>query len=268
MSKNIIFIILPIIVLFGQMGCNPSESGKDSCENDNDCLENRECNYDDDAQEGSCMEVSNEGFFVCSADNPCPAGQFCFNGLCAPGCMSDSDCAENQYCDTGESQLCLNKEVPTCSSDGDCASSQVCIQGMCSAVPDVVEECTPYQSEDGCDEYSICIDVSDVDAEEPEGECASFPPCPEDGVCPVGQYGALCNDGHFPEKQAICLTSLCEDQTHCPTNLKCVHISAMGPLGICSGGSMGEPCEETDDCDFGLECTFNFCFPGMGFPGL
>ena len=49
----------------------------------------------------------------CGSANKCPAGEFCFNGLCAEGCNSNGDCAQDQYCDTSWMR-CTNKVVATC----------------------------------------------------------------------------------------------------------------------------------------------------------
>lgn len=253
--------------------CGGGSDPKDDCRTDQDCLGGRKCNFDQLADLGQCMDATLDGFFMCGADKPCPAGQFCFNGLCAPGCMTDADCAENQYCDTTgatgvtNDQMCVNKQVPTCQAAADCAANQTCVQGLCSAVA-VQTECTPRpDGQDGCDQFSICLDMGEVDEE--VNSCVTFPPCPQDGQCPVGQVGSVCNEQDIPNKARICLTGLCKGAANCPADFNCLIPGGSG-LGMCSDGSLGMPCLQAADCQADLGCMGavggmpGFCIPGGG----
>jgi hypothetical protein len=264
-----------VLGFLGFLGAGLAACGgedKSGCRTTADCLSGRQCNFDREAQIGRCMEATTDGFFMCSRQNPCPAGQFCFNGLCAPGCMADQDCAANQYCDTlmqVSAHMCVNREVPTCSANADCASNQTCVMGLCSAQSEP-KECTQRpDGQDGCDAYSICLDVGE--GEQEENACVSFPPCPADGACPVGQIGSVCNDGDIPGKARICLTSLCKSGANCPAAFQCLMFGG-GTLGMCSDGSFGMPCLQATDCAQGLTCLGamagvpGFCMPG-GTPG-
>lgn len=178
----------------------------------------------------------------------CPDGQFCYNGLCAVGCNSDKDCAENQYCATDTDRLCHNKEVQECSSDSDCSGEQVCNKGLCAAQPEQSEECEPKANgKDGCGEYAVCIE------EEGGNSCYTLPKCSEDGTCPTGQAGAVCNDGYLRNKADICLLGLCEDASNCPEDWTCERFNEDDVLGYCSNraGETGSPCEKDSDCDSG-----------------
>lgn len=254
------------------------DGSKDKCNSPGDCSDGYLCNPEnpkDIASQGTCMKVSTrgdyKGQFMCSTQEPCPKGQWCFNGFCAPGCMTDNDCASNQYCDTRMEQsahMCVNKEVSGCTDDNQCAENQTCVMGLCSASAEK-KQCTPRpDAQDGCDTYSVCLDVSDLESEKEEFSCVTFPPCPQDGVCPVGQVGSVCNDGDIPGKAAICLTGLCKSVTNCPGNFKCILLTAT--LGMCSNGGMGMPCKASPDCMDGLACTGampgipGFCMPGGG----
>ena len=149
--------------------------------------------------------------FFCSSSNPCPSGMFCFNGLCAIGCTSNENCADDQYCD---GLYCVNTEVPTCTSDSNCYEGQICVQGVCSTPPPSTT-CDPDQvvsGNDGCDNYSLCIDGDDDGPEDPA--CYTMPPCAEDGTCPVGAYGAVCNNDYI-NKARICLIGACEAEANC-----------------------------------------------------
>lgn len=188
----------------------------------------------------------------CNGANPCPNGQFCFNGVCALGCNSDGDCASDQYCATDEDRLCHNKEVSTC-PDVPCAEGQVCVNGYCSTPPPATE-CMPFAPDDGCDKNAICLEV-----EEGMPKCYTFPYCPADGDCPVGLQGAVCNEDLIPNKDKICLVGACLDNSHCPAEYRCVKIDG-DPLGYCSSGGVGELCNGPGDCKSNV-C--NAPFPGI-----
>lgn len=221
------------------------------------------CAPPDESQHGLPGEA-----VLCSKQNPCPVGQFCINGACAIGCLSNGDCAADQYCDTEWSSACQNKSIPAC-PETPCASNQRCINSMCSTVPDEPQSCTPaLGASDGCDEASICFDLAAVDYAH-DYQCVAFPPCPEDGVCPVGVQGSACNDGYLPTKGRICLTGLCAGADNCPAGAACIKQGA-SPLGMCSDGTLGTSCLTDQDCDAasGLGCavamagTMGTCLPG------
>lgn len=187
------------------------------------------------------------GGLLCSANTPCADGQFCFNGVCAIGCNSNGDCAENQYCDTEFDRLCHNKVVQTC-PDTPCNENQTCQDGFCSATP-TNTSCEPRaDGNDGCPNDSLCLEN---DAE--ETQCYGFPACPEDGICPTGTIGAVCNAGIIPNKGHICLTSLCQTVDHCPASWSCIKEQG-GVVGSCSDGNFGSLCIEQSDCNNG-QCS-------------
>lgn len=187
---------------------------------------------------------------LCSGSNPCPSGQFCFNGLCAIGCQTNANCAADQYCQTDGDGLCHNKVVTTCPEVA-CASSQVCTMGFCSTPPQPTQ-CDPSQvvnGNDNCDSKSICIDPANTQAQDPK--CYTFPACAEDKTCPVGTYGALCNDGLIPNKGLICITGVCKENKHCPKNWNCVRGNPNDVAGYCSNGALGAPCSMPSHCTSG-----------------
>jgi len=239
LCASIFTLALPLLM----GGCNPSLGSSDGDETGNPDTGNPDTGGDGD------------GFGLCSSSNPCPAGQFCFNGLCAIGCTSDGDCASNQYCDTEWDMLCKNKVVPTCSSDDDCAASQICVNQYCSTPPPNTS-CNPENPfMDGCASDSLCLE--DFDTE--KSACYSMPPCGENNSCPAGLQGAVCNTDYLPNKDNICLIGLCETASNCPSDWFCVRFAANDPLGICSGGTFG------DLCTANSECLSNNCF--VAFPG-
>jgi hypothetical protein len=219
------------------------------------------CGGGDDDTEGVDSGSSIEER-VCSSSNPCPSGQFCWNGLCALGCNSNADCAEDQYCDTEFDRLCHNKTVTTC-PETPCAEGQICRDGLCSTPPEETG-CTPRpDGHDGCDEYSICLEEEDEST-----ACYSFPACDHEGNCPIGTRGAVCNDGIVPNKAHICLTGLCTGADNCPSSWQCVKLST-DVVGMCADGQFGSVCLSQEHCQPGLDCiqpapgTYGFCQPGF-----
>ena len=98
--KTWINLLISCLLAASLAACGGGSDSKDDCMDDQDCLDGRRCNFDTLADLGQCMDATVDGFFMCSADKPCPFGQWCFNGLCAPGCMSDADCADTSPCTT------------------------------------------------------------------------------------------------------------------------------------------------------------------------
>lgn len=230
------------------LGCN-ANLGSDGSGED------AETSGDGDSGDGDSGD--GDGFAPCTSNNPCPDGQFCFNGLCAPGCLSDEDCADNQYCGTDTDLLCHNNEVPTCSSDDQCASSQLCINGYCAAIPEQNTGCNleDYLN-DGCPSNAVCLE--DLD-NEGVGICYQMPACGADGSCPIGLEGAVCNQDYLPSKDEICLVGICDTVANCPSDWSCVRFN-QSVVGVCSSGTFGSPCETAADCLSGM-CT---TIPGFG----
>ncbi|RMH00344.1 MAG: hypothetical protein D6705_00575 [Deltaproteobacteria bacterium] len=185
----------------------------------------------------------------CSDADPCPSGQFCWNGLCALGCTSNDDCAEDQYCDTMYTHLCHNREVPECEIDEDCAAGQVCVSGFCSTPPPETA-CDPngvLVGDDGCSSQALCIEDVDTEA----AKCYTFPACRPDDTCPVGTQGAVCNVDLVPNKDRICLVGMCTGEAHCPAEWSCA-VPEGGVLGLCTPGTPGSPCTQNDHCGSGV----------------
>jgi hypothetical protein len=207
----------------------------------------------------ACESSQNVGRFsamLCSAQMPCPSGQFCFNGLCTIGCNGNQDCGPGQYCDTEFDRLCRSTTVATC-PETPCADSQKCAAGLCSTSTET--QCTPsIDGNDGCDASALCFEEQGST----EKRCHTFPACPETGECPVGLIGSVCNRGQIPNKAHICLTGMCASAANCPTGFKCLRPFGL-PLGLCSAGLLSWPCFASGDCADGLACT-----GAMGIPGI
>jgi hypothetical protein len=185
---------------------------------------------------------------ACIGGSLCPEGRRCANGVCQVECSGDGPCQSDEFCVDG---LCQPKVVPTCNFDSDCAPTQECSNKVCTAPgTGVCDPADPFQ--DGCPVHAICFD--DFDTDEEVGTCYSMTACAEDGSCPVGIMGAVCNLDYLPNKARICMTGLCVNGSHCPDSWSCVRYG-VEVLGVCSDGSFGSPCAIAGDCLSGV------CFP-------
>ncbi len=197
------------------------------------------------ADDGTAAAPGDGPALFCSAATPCPDGQFCFNGLCALGCTSDGNCADNQYCDTF-SMTCQNADVSSCDGGDTCLGEQICLAGLCSAGGG--SSCDPGAPVDGCETDAICF----ADDEDDGPRCYTMPACSSEGTCPVGLSGGVCNDGFLPEKGRICLVGGCTEDSHCPADWSCVFGPLAAGLGSCSSGLFGSICNDEDDCMSGV----------------
>jgi hypothetical protein len=208
----------------------------------------------------------------------CVDGQYCWNGLCANGCLSDGDCASNQYCledDFFPEGKCVPKEAQGCTSNGDCEGSQECKKGACVApVPPAAQPAADCKWKpdmtDGCPDSQVCFEEYDENDTMTDSECYAMPACGQDGSCPTTVEGGVCNvkDDNtkiIPSKSAICLMGLCLDKGDCPSTMECMIVQ--GDIGVCFPEGMGlDGCEDDDDCDAGMVCELmtGLCTPDMG----
>lgn len=217
---------------------------------------------------GSCSDSTDP---VDPRNISCPDGQWNFNGICVPGCLANNDCARDQYCSIDEfigSGICVNETVPVCTSNNQCSDNQVCRGGFC-ATPDPNPEPNGCQwmpnQEDGCDEFSICY----VEEDQTTGTCYAFPPCPRNGVCPVGLNGAVCNENDIPTKARICMSGVCKSDENCPDQFTC-NRSLGGNLGFCfpdlggfpGGDQFSDPFASCEDAGGVCEDLFDGCPAG------
>ena len=146
----------------------------------------------------------------CSDEDPCPIGYACVDNVCqqsAPGCVSDTDCDEDQICCSGAClaiECCIEDDDPNarcpegtscfegtcdpilgCGDDSECASDEICCNGVCAAI-----EC--------------CIDEEDPNARCPEGTTCF------EGYCDVICEIAGCDDGDCCCDDGTCSSDCCE----------------------------------------------------------
>jgi hypothetical protein len=125
-----------------------------------------------------------------------------------------------------------------------CEAPLECNFGHCTApaYTAVCEAGDPFDTICGNDE--LCFENLDE-----QTTCIPMAPCPTDCDCPVGEFGAVCNEGGVPTKERVCLVGMCDGPEHCPDDFNC--IQPFQGYGMCSSGSFGEPCSDDAHCDSG-----------------
>ena len=196
----------------------------------------------------------------------CGAGTVCNNGTCTPTCAADgTGCPTGTYCegtDPGR-QVCAPNALTTCTSDQNCPLPQFCRSGLCLSVElrrdGGFQGCLLGAADDACAGEAICLQSQTSTTV--LNNCIGMPACPQDGICPVGNYGSVCNDlpdggGRlFANKQRICLFSFCNTTANCPQGDACF-LPTKGKLaGQCQSGSPGDLCFSQADCFNSTACA-------------
>jgi hypothetical protein len=182
------------------------------------------------------------------------------NGACTSGCNTDADCKAAQYCALSNGQICVDDTLAACPATP-CTPTQVCVEGLCGTIP-TGNGCGPSLfGGDGCQKNELCLNNIVVDGTlQTNPTCYVLPPCEMGHPCTGGGMGALCSDGVIPasmNKSPLCIPGGCETNQDCPTGWKCISGPPMGlygPIGQCTNGAKGEPCDATADCKAGLQC--------------
>jgi hypothetical protein len=230
------------------------------CTSDANCAANQVCVKESGKNVGSCQNTTTP---ACSAAQPCPSGQTCVNGQCTvvnnpPACSATQPCPSGQTCVNGQCTVVNNP--PACSASVPCPSGKVCVSGICSAPPPTTQ-CTPRPDGlDGCSSTSVCMDPDEAGPQAPA--CYAFDACNEQGRCPTGLFGAVCNQSYIPNKARFCIPGFCADNLDCPTDWACVKYPSTEVLGTCSNRGPGSMCTKNSECLSGV-CNQ----PQPGFPG-
>jgi len=206
-----------------------------------------------------------DGGTICDfATRGCPAGQACLNGICSQRCTGGAACPAGTYCegDASIDEVCAPVQAISCTTLLQCPAPQTCGSGLCTSTELLGDggrsgNCIPGAPDDGCSADGVCVTGA---SQSPS--CLGLPPCSQDGGCPTGVAGAVCNvrsDGGrlFPNKQRVCLVSFCETNADCPqTNPQpgvpaaphCVNEKGVSQ-SFCSPGVPGSPCLAPADCN-------------------
>ena len=233
------------------------------------------------APDAGTTPPAERGFTDCGNDTSfpvkCQPGQYCQSPVfrrCESGCLSDTNCANNQICDKATSAqvgVCQNTTAPACSASQPCPSGQTCVNGTCRTTttpacgasqpcpsgqtcvngtcttPPPSTQCTPRPDGlDGCPSLSLCEDTDGPGPQAPA--CQTFPACDATRSCPPGLTGAVCNDNYIPNKGLFCIPYACRDASNCPSNWACVRYPSTQVLGACSDRSFGMFCTQNSEC--------------------
>lgn len=155
--------------------------------------------------------------------------QECFQGECLDTCYADSegadeDCEAHEYCH--RENVCVPRQLPSC-AEVPCIDDQVCVGGFC-VLPTGIG-CVGEDTQDDCS-YSYVCDAL-------RGQCVVPPVCNQDGTCPPGTLGAVCNgsdettldDNMAPD---ICLLGQCRDDRDCPPSRRCEAVGTDGGVAL------------------------------------
>ena len=163
-------------------------------------------------------------------------------GLLCAACANDIDFGARTSGTGGEASSDTPSSVAASSTTGGGGGSGPCsTSALFQGAPD------------GCASNALCFEVplpdGGVCTQQPcPGKCSEALPCPANGFCDPGTHGALCNDGLLPQKDKVCIVSVCLTEANCPPSFLCVGVNAVIAAGLCSSGAPGQPCTKNEEC--------------------
>jgi hypothetical protein len=189
----------------------------------------------------------------------------CNNGNCITTCPTGTECSADQFCQGTEPtrQVCSPKTFKQCAIDQDCPNPQFCLSGLCVSVElrrdGGFQGCLLSGPDDACAPEAICLQQQ-TSSGTILNNCIGMPACGQDGTCPVGNQGSVCNDmpdgGRlFQNKQRVCLFTFCTGAANCPSNAECFLRAPDDPRGECTFGIAGDPCFGPTDCFNSSQCV-------------
>ena len=124
----------------------------------------------------------------CGIQN-CQAGQYCLNFACVPGCLSNQNCAADQFCgglDEGKTVgNCQNKQNDT----PDMSSAPVITDPVCKKMFDKLVQCGLFTWDEGIAAQSICSQLTATQLKT-LSDCATAWDC--SGTTAPACLGSLC----------------------------------------------------------------------------
>jgi hypothetical protein len=239
----------------------------------------------------------------CTQDADCARGDVCFpDGKCDPGCLSDADCSDDKYCDTG-ARLCATgcRDSLSCDpglicganrrcacNETSCLGELVCDLGAC--VPPGASSCEEVTCQPGffCnpdDRFRCEFGCTD--------EVGRFNSCPVSTQCNLatgqcitpqclGRDGSECVNTPRPRwNVAGCFCAECLTDAQCPAGEACNANGTCQPCARCNAGMPGvcgvganvsspycvagccAECVSGADCAVGEQCNDGVCGPGV-----
>lgn len=206
------------------------------CKFDNQCTENYKCN------EGYCN-------FPCTKNLHCAIGERCYEEKCLKVCYTSNNCLPGEICNNDG--VCK----PGCESDSDCPQTELCMKGKCQCAKGFIG--TPF----GCTDINECSENPCHESSKCENTPGSFKcVCPEgmitDGLSGVCQRTAECSKHGDCLNKLSCIQGKCIsacDLAKCGHQADCI-ISNNEAVCVCPESYLGDSYDEAIGC-FKVECT-------------
>ena len=222
----------------------------DPCSLPNACGQNANCITDNHVGVCSCLPGTTGNPLLgcvqiqyCSADNQCPSGTKCNNGICCALCSSSRDCLTDQLCIQSVCQ-------PTCKTNSTCPDFQFCLNNIC------VQE-TKCNIDDDCDIGEHCV-IDTNGRSECKNVCSGRFLCGRNADCIARNHNPECEcKPGFSSDGKTCKKIECQVDTDCSNDKKCE--GNMCKI-VCL---MGEPCGENALCSSENHKQDCHCQPGF-----
>ena len=206
-----------------------------------------------------------DGGTICQAgDTTCAANERCVDRTCKPACAGGAACPAGMYCEGAAfpNDVCAPLAVTACVASTDCPAPQLCFQGgLCASLElrgdGGVQPCGNDNS--NCAPDAVCLPLA-TSTGSINQSCVGMPACGQDGGCPVGLFGSVCNDladgGKLvANKQRVCLFPWCLDDSNCNAQSHCFRNPKDANHGECYYGVTGDPCFAKADCLNATDCV-------------
>ena len=255
----------------------------DSCISDDDCADDRYCDFGGPSCEPGCrLGECGDGLICglldrqcregCLEQADCPGvGRICDidHQVCVDGCLEEGGCVDGERCDVelrqctagcvadgdcGEGRRCHRADhrcVSACIRDGDCLQGQLCDDetGGCVANP---RACLAAgcQGEAACDPIrGICGEAGQLDCQ-PGAACAAAADAAEGEGEGEGEGEA---GGAGDQRGVICVPEGSEERFACASSV--------------GEGGAGDACETGADCTSGICLNDGACYVACGAHG-
>ncbi|MDE0882059.1 MAG: hypothetical protein OSB21_05645 [Myxococcota bacterium] len=246
--------------------CAPMEGGGVTCGLNGACPEGQQCNLETNI----CEEDGTPQPEDCAGDRDCGDGERCLEGMCQEvdgRCRNDRDCGDNaecieNWCVSGDP----DPEPAECNRDEDCENGMICHPEFLRCIDNPADGC---QSNNECQDGFACVrNLCRPEEAQPCGD--GFPACEPDWLVCDEAIGACmpqscagdqtCPDGMVCEEGIWCLPAEgpgpggCGNDADCPGDQVCRRDRCFDP-------SIGEACNDNNDCGEGLACRDGRCIP-------
>lgn len=251
--------------------CGPDGECRDPCGTATDCVAEQSC------VQGSCAdseELNEDGLLAdvegsgigtpCSYTSECIVPLVCRDNVCAEACRANIDCVAPATCVLVDSPEL--GEVHACQSPGGGGDEPHCSSGSKDEDETDVDcggSCFPCRDGQSCESASDCVSSS---CAESSGVCLA-PTCSDEirngtetgsdcggPKCPACEPGEPCETSNDCAGDDLCLQGECKPPT-CEDGIK----NAAETGTDCGGPDCDNPCDPTEPCLIGGDCTTSVC---------